>query len=998
MLDSRYRSFFFLIFAISGFTGLIYESLWTHYQKLFLGHAAYAQTLVLAIFMGGMAVGSWICSKRSFRWNNLLLIYAVTEGVIGFVAVVFHEIFRGTVSVSYAVILPQFATPVMASTFKWILSALLILPQTVLLGMTFPLMSAGILRAFPDTPGRSISLLYFANSIGAAIGVLMSGFVFIRLVGLPGTMRIAGLINVLIAVVVWILVKEHPPLLHTQEGPEARSRLSADKWYWILLLASMVTGIASFIYEIGWIRMLSLVLGSSTHAFELMLSAFIFGLAFGGLWIQRRIDRIENPVHFLIKVQAVMGLLALSTIFLYGHLFGPMQWIVKTLPKNDVGYAVFNLSSNAIALIIMVPTTFCAGMTLPLITYALLKRGHGEKSIGAVYAANTVGAIIGIFSSVHLGMPLLGLKGLITAGASFDLALAVALLFIVATNSAQIRRAIIVTGTCLAVVALNTAFVTPDPYKMASGVYRTAYLESPRNARLLYHKDGKTSTVSVFLNNAGGMSIRTNGKADAMIQMNPAVIESPDEHTMTLLAILPMALKPHAKTVANIGFGSGLTTNTLLLNDLLERVDTIEIEPAMIEGARNFGTRVQSAYSDPRSWIYIDDAKTFFSVRNKKFDIIISEPSNPWVSGVATLFSQEFYRMVSRNLKENGLFCQWLQIYEINTELVVSVLKALSSSFPDYVIYAANDNDLIIMATNGDSMPEMNPWVLDDPKISKALKRIRIMNDQDLQLRKVGNRDVLGPYLQTFSIRANSDYFPVLDQNAVRSRFLQEGAAEILRYTHVPLPSLEMLTGSRYPWNHTDITPYRFLPVSTKAFMAMAFRDYFSSGTFGDEYHNVPARAKALTSELKAIASKKCRQPSDHRMLFNHMFDVIGIGTIPYLRPNELDNLWDILEKGACFRTMTLDEREWIALFKAVGRRDAAAMAEISRDILQKKDRLKPAAIRYLVAAGMLGSIVNGDRTQSALLWEQYRHIIAAEKKKELLIDILAAQSKGQAK
>jgi hypothetical protein len=174
-----------------------------------------------------------------------------------------------------------------------------------------------------------------------------------------------------------------------------------------MLGVAALTGAASFIYEIGWIRMLSLVLGSSTHAFELMLSAFILGLAFGGLWIKRRIDDIAAPEKFLGVVQVAMGLLALATLVVYGRTFELMQWLFGVLARNDSGYAMFNLGSHLIALVVMFPAAFCAGMTLPLITHALLQRGAGERAIGAVYAANTVGAIVGVFAAVHVGLPAL---------------------------------------------------------------------------------------------------------------------------------------------------------------------------------------------------------------------------------------------------------------------------------------------------------------------------------------------------------------------------------------------------------------------------------------------------------------------------------------------------------------------------------------------------------------------------------------------------------------
>src|SRR3954468_24968722 len=190
------------LFAASGFAGLIYESIWTHYLKLFLGHAAYAQTLVLAIFMGGMAIGSWVAARHGPRVRNLLAAYALTEAAIGVLALVFHDAFVASTAWAYDSSLLRF------TAFKWSLAAALILPQCVLLGMTFPLMTAGLLRRFPDRPGRSVALLYFTNSLGAAVGVLASGFWLVPAVGLPGTVRTAGAINLCVAASVWALCRK----------------------------------------------------------------------------------------------------------------------------------------------------------------------------------------------------------------------------------------------------------------------------------------------------------------------------------------------------------------------------------------------------------------------------------------------------------------------------------------------------------------------------------------------------------------------------------------------------------------------------------------------------------------------------------------------------------------------------------------------------------------------------------------------------------------------
>src|SRR6266481_2338674 len=205
------RSAFFLLFTVSGFAGLIYESIWSHYLKLFLGHAAYAQTLVLALFMGGMAIGSWLCSRWSRRWRNLLRGYAAAEAMIGLAALLFHPIFVAATDSAYANILPALGGESSAALFKWTLAGLLILPQSILLGMTFPLMSAGLIRRYPAAPGESLAMLYFTNSFGAAIGVLASGFVMIEAVGLPGTVQLAGAMNLVLAVVVWILAGGKEP-------------------------------------------------------------------------------------------------------------------------------------------------------------------------------------------------------------------------------------------------------------------------------------------------------------------------------------------------------------------------------------------------------------------------------------------------------------------------------------------------------------------------------------------------------------------------------------------------------------------------------------------------------------------------------------------------------------------------------------------------------------------------------------------------------------------
>lgn len=936
-----------VVFGLSGGTGLIYESIWTQYLKLFLGHAAYAQTLVLAIFMGGLALGAWLCSKWSGRWQNLLRSYALAEGVIGICALGFHPVFVWLVNLAYADVIPAFSSPWAVSAWKWGLASLLILPQSILLGMTFPLMSGAFVRRFPARPGASLAVLYFANSLGGAIGALASGFVLIRLLGLPGTLTLAGLVNLGLAGLAWRLGRGGPePSVSSLSHPSERSD---DAPYRLMLLIASLTGTASFIYEIGWIRMLSLVLGGSTHAFELMLSAFVLGLALGGLWIRTRIDHVGNPLKVLGLVQVVMGLCAISTLALYGTTFDAMGRLVSILPKTDTGYLQFNLASHAIALAVMLPTTFCAGMTLPLITYVLLQAGKGERSIGAVYAANTVGAIVGVFFAVHIGLPLLGLKPLIMAGAALDMLLGLLLLWRHRQRGVWGRPLLVSSACCGLAIAATLLFVHLDFYRMASGVYRRSQSTLiPGNTQLLFHRDGKTATVDVA-DTSSFVSIRTNGKIDASVNMSSVGGSAVDETTMIFAGALPLLLHPQARTAANIGMGSGLTTHVLLSAPTLATVDTIEIEAAMIEGAKHFWPRNERAYTDTRSHLHIDDAKTFFSSGHTRYDIIISEPSNPWVSGVAGLFSKEFYGLVAnRYLADGGLFVQWLQLYEFDLRLLTSVLKALAPNFADYAIYVTLPGDILIVASRGHALPPLKARGFDQPALARELNRVGIRSIQDVALRQLADRRLLAPWLANVPVPPNSDYAPLIDQDAPRLRFLERDAGELMALGNGVLPVSEILSGAPRPWTETAITPLTSLPASINAAVAVRLRDRLRR----------EARGEAAPPEVEIAANRlleRCdasQLGSDRRPV---LFD-LGVAVAGFLRPDELREMWRVLSSKPCATDLRPAERSWWDLFGAIGNRDTREMMRLADGLLTNSAE-PPARRRFLLATARVAGL-----------------------------------------
>ncbi|HUF25697.1 MAG TPA: fused MFS/spermidine synthase [Gemmatimonadaceae bacterium] len=831
--------FLYAIFVLSGAAGLIYESIWSRYLGLFVGHSAYAQVIVLVIFLGGMAGGALFAGRRSERIRQPLLWYAGVEIVVGVMGLVFHDLFGAVTGAAYDRILPAFVDSAMLVPVKWMLAGLLILPQSILLGTTFPLMSAGALRvlARPEEPdahsGRVLSLLYFANSLGAAAGVLIAGFYLIRIVGLPGTLLVAALINIVVGALVFAVVRleqlaedevEERGVLARRERPMAQVPVvqvpvvaepalpsiealpaplpgggghAADerpRLWRLLLVVSFGTAVASFIYEIAWIRMLSFVLGSATHSFELMLSAFILGLALGSFWIRSRIDRLRHPLATLGLVQVAMGLLAVATLPLYLASFEWTATLLGSLRPSEGGYRLFNIARYGMSLAVMLPSTFCAGMTLPLITAMLLRSGMGERAIGTVYGVNTFGSIVGVVLAALVLMPVLGLKRLLFAGAMLDISLGIVLLAVwrrrqAATTAHRglhgLRQRVWRLGPAsvaaraavvLAVFAFASRF---DRAVLTSGVYRFGTIAGRDAYDIVFYRDGRTATVSVRTGRtAGGIHLATNGKPDASLSpdwfqrdsLDALVPLRGDASTQAFLGIVSMAHAPDARSAAVIGQGSGMTSHMLLANPALERVVTIEIEPEMVDGSRLFRPFNDRVFDDPRSSIVIDDAKSYFAAGRNRYDLIISEPSNPWVSGVSGLFTAEFYDRVKRYLTEDGVFGQWLHLYEIDDGLVLSVLAALHEHFPAYDVYLVARTDLLIVATTADTLPAPDWNVLQLAGIRDDLRHILPIRGAHMDAMHLASRATFGPLLDTWGTR-NSDYFPVLDLGTERTRF-----------------------------------------------------------------------------------------------------------------------------------------------------------------------------------------------------------------------------------
>ncbi|HRP07205.1 MAG TPA: hypothetical protein PLL69_01840 [Gemmatimonadales bacterium] len=783
----------YLAFFLSGAAALAYESAWTRYLGLLVGHDAYAQVLVLVIFLGGMSGGAALTARHTVRIGQPLIWYAVMEAVVGAMALGFHDVFQFTAGFAYDTLFPSLAASPMTGVVKWGLAALLILPQSILLGTTFPLMSAGVIRLWPTRPGRILSWLYFTNSLGGAVGVLLAGFVLLEVAGLPGTLAAAGAINLAVALLVLgvVRIRTTPLPVTAPSDPAQAMPVHASEGGVtprLLLTVAFGTAVASFAYEIDWIRMLSLVLGSSTHAFELMLSAFILGLAIGALVISR-LDSLNAPLRTLGWIQVSMGVLAVLTLPVYVASFDWMAALLRTFARTDAGYAGFSMVRYALCLAVMLPATICAGMTLPLITRALMIQGAGESAIGRVYAWNTLGSIVGVGLAALVLLPGMGLKPMLMLAGSLDVALGLAIFTAMGrtrTAAAAAVSAAVVIGAIAVRIPLEQALVT-------SGVFRSGNVRRDYAFTIPFYSDGRTATVAVGRYEDGGAWISTNGKTDASIGAwwQESCADSTqrrqiggDEITQILLSLVTHAYHPAARRAAIVGFGSGMSSHILLSQPALEEVTTVEIEPAMVEGSRLFGSANSRVYEDPRSRIVIRDAKAHFAASPGTWDLILSEPSNPWVSGVAGLFTEEFYHRVAGALSDDGIFGQWLHTYELSDPLVLSVLASIDRVFPNWRLHQVGAGDLLVIASRNGNLPELRAEItLGSIELQKDLCRFVPITSEFIASLVLAESSLLEPVLRSIG-QPNSDFYPALDLGAERARFVGASASGTMALGH----------------------------------------------------------------------------------------------------------------------------------------------------------------------------------------------------------------------
>lgn len=761
----------YLLFALSGVAGLIYEGTWARYLKLFLGHSSYGQILTLCIYMGGLAVGSFLAGKLLPRIRRPLRAYAWTELGIGLGGLLYHPLFLLVTEGFYDAQWTRTLGSTGAETIKLGLAVLTTLPVAILLGMTFPFIAAGLSRKDNDSGRASLPRLYFTNSLGASLGILLASYILIPRLGNQGALAIAALINFVLLTVFWNMDRRFqvPATLPESSANDNDASFliiapAPPPRLWLAVAA--ITGWTSFVYEVVWIRLLSLLMGSSSHSFDQMLSAFILGLALGSIASSKLLR--QDPLRLLAFAQIAMAFFALCTLYFHAPFFFVMNEAHQIFNQTPAGYVFWSLLKYGLSVVWMVPTSFFAGMTLPLLTLILNRTLRSEAPIGKVYGWNTLGAILGAVAGGLFLLPVLQLKGALVVAALGDMAIGV---WLFARYRAQIGRKPLF-WVILALALAPILWMDFDPQMITSGVFRSYKSFEPKETVIVRH--GRTATIS-FHESPVHLYIKTNGKADASLRKDRNEPVAGDEITQAATAFVPIAMRDKPYDAAMVGLGSGMGSHYLLADPLLRSLDCVEIEQEMVNLAKGFLPYNHRSFDDPRMHLYVDDARTFFHTHGKTYDLIVSVPSNPWVSGVSGLFSKEFYHHVKRYLRPGGHLVQWLQTYEFDNVLLLHILKALDESFTNVAVYRVPEEpDIIIVAGDGPAIQSHIGRFRTDPVLVAEFTRMHrpwyFFGEQNFLFTTKALRPIFD------GIAANSEFVPYVDSKAERARYINSNA------------------------------------------------------------------------------------------------------------------------------------------------------------------------------------------------------------------------------
>jgi len=682
-----------LCFLLSGTAALVYQVAWSKALGLIFGHTVYAISTVLAVFMAGLAAGSAYIGRWAEDHANPTALYARLELLVGASGALS---LAGLAAVRwlYLVVYPAAGglQPLLL-LLRFLGAALVLFIPTFLMGGTFPILVQSMRRHSAEL-GNRVSLLYWINTLGAVAGTLLSGFVLLPVFGLHITVALAALLN-LLAGLIALRVAKSAGIAQGIAGSPAKApspapEMTRDASTFLLFLFGVV-GSTAFAYEITWTRLLSITIGSSTYAFTLMLATFLLGSAIGSMFFQRYSarSRVVSLATFS-RTQTWTGIVAAASLILFPWVDSLVPLVLRLTHQTFGGLVLAQFIVSALTVL---PIAIVFGFNFPAVV-VLIGHSSGNQSgesaaVGKAYAANTLGSLVTGFWLVSW----LGNFRVVAFTACVNLLLAVALELRLSRRSVLSLAANLVCILGVIVVGASSLFHNKSLMSLSAVLYGNSYQghlalsEIAATNDLVFAADGVNDSISVLRSDAY-VALRINGKTDA---------STGDARTQLLLGHLGGALHPAPRRVLIIGFGSGMTASAVARYPNVETIDCVEIEPAVIRAAPFLKKLNRGVLSDPRLHIIFDDARNFLLTSREQYDLIISEPSNPWIAGIATLFTKEYYAAVRQRLAPGGMFVQWVQSYSLAPADLRMIIGSLAPHFPEVTLWRAEGPDLLLL-------------------------------------------------------------------------------------------------------------------------------------------------------------------------------------------------------------------------------------------------------------------------------------------------------------
>ncbi len=772
------------LFFCSGATALVYEVVWSKYLSLMLGSTVQAQTVVLAVFMGGLALGNRIIGKRSDLLQRPLAAYGYLEGLIGLYAFFFSAIYALADKIFVGVGAKIYENATGMFLLKSVLSVGLLLLPTMLMGGTLPLLAAWLQKQSNDA-GRWSARFYSINSLGAVFGSFVAGFFLIRSLGLVSALQITALVNVIVGIAAIALSRKlaEEPATPTPApaAVETTSGQNVMPMRWAVLLVAL-TGAVSMGLEVLASRSLTLIFGASLQAFAVVLMAFILGIGLGGAAAASpRFKRWRSEGTIILLLLAAAGVVGLLV-------WGIEQWVevyrhIKVgLAPTRMGYRFYQGIMAVFSIVILGLPAALIGAVLPLCLRRESEAGQGFGGrVGRLLTWNTLGAVVGVLVTGFVLMPQAGLRN------AFNI-LALALCLPALVLAWHARRRILLGATAALAAGLVTSCVVGNEgwrHVLSSGVFRsretvvdpTTIPLRKQQVKILFYEDAPDATVNVESTSGAGVDadigLRINGKAEAS--------SKGDLTTQLLLAHLPMFARPESEDVFVLGLASGISCSGFLAYPIKHLTVADNCEP-VTRAVDYFAPWNRGVRTNPVTHIRIEDARTVLKLEPKLYDVIVSEPSNPWFASVGSVFSREFYELAAKRLKPGGIMVQWFHVYEMHDGIVEMVLRTFGSVFPVMEIWDTNEGDIALLGSD-------RPWnmTLEDLRrayqnelVRKDMESIGLNTPEALLARLFASQRtapcIAGPGpIQT-------DGFPVLEYEAPVAFFVGTKAIRIARF------------------------------------------------------------------------------------------------------------------------------------------------------------------------------------------------------------------------